>query len=257
MAMRHLGETLDIHCGGVDNIFPHHENEIAQSEAVTSKPFARLWLHAEHLLVENEKMSKSKGNFYTLRDLVSKGYNAQAIRYLLLSVQYRKQLNFTLDGLQQAQRALDRINEFLYRLRTAKQLGPGDTPEMKEAVERAAGQFEAALDDDLNTAEALGSVFNLIRTGNVALDKEQVREGDRAAILALFDRVDGRLAIVPSEAEKPAGNEDDQEIEALIARRNAARRNRDFAASDQIRQELLNRGILIEDTREGTKWRRK
>lgn len=253
MAMKHLGETLDIHCGGVDNIFPHHENEIAQSEAVTSKPFARFWLHAEHLLVENEKMSKSKGNFFTLRDLLERGYSAQAIRYLLLSVQYRKQLNFTMAGLEQAQRSLDRIKEFLFRLRTAK-LTSGSTTELQGAVAEARKQFEAGLDDDLNTPQALGAVFDLIRAGNIALDREQMREEDRAAILAWFSEVDSRLAIVPSAEETVAK---DEEIEALIARRNEARRNRDFAASDRIRDELLSRGIVIEDTREGTKWRRK
>jgi cysteinyl-tRNA synthetase len=256
MAMRHLGETLDIHCGGVDNIFPHHENEIAQSEAATAKPFARFWLHAEHLLVENEKMSKSKGNFYTLRDLLNKGYSAQTIRYLLLQVQYRKQLNFTLDGLEAAQRALDRIKEFLFRLKSAK-LAPGAAPEIQTAIAQALQQFEAGLDDDLNTPQAMAAVFDLIRAGNIALDKDLVREDDRAAILDWFARVDARLAIIPADEERAGIAEDHQEIEALVARRNAARRSRDFAASDQIRQELLNRGILIEDTREGTKWRRK
>ena len=253
MAMKHLGETLDIHCGGVDNIFPHHENEIAQSEAVTSKPFARFWLHGEHLLIENEKMAKSKGNFYTLRDLLEKGYSAQAIRYLLLSVQYRKQLNFTIHGLEQAQRSLDRIKEFIFRLKTAK-LAPGSTSEIAQAVADARNQFEAGLDDDLNTPEALGAVFQLIRACNIALDKDQLRENDRPAIVAFFAAVDTRLAIVPV-AEEAAANDD--EIESLITQRNDARRNRNFAESDRIRVELLNRGILIEDTREGTKWRRK
>jgi len=257
MAMKCLGETLDIHCGGVDNIFPHHENEIAQSEAVTSKPFARFWLHAEHLLVENEKMSKSKGNFHTLRNLLEKGYRAEAIRYLLLSVQYRKQLNFTMAGLEQAQRSLERIREFLFRLRTAR-LAPGTTPEVKDAVAAARTQFEAGLDDDLNTAYALAAVFDLIRASNTALDKEQLREDDRTAILSWFSEVDGRLAILPVAEERGAADEEvDQEIESLVKRRNEARRNRDFAASDQIRNELLDRGIVIEDTREGTKWHRK
>ena len=257
MAMKCLGETLDIHCGGVDNIFPHHENEIAQSEAATSKPFASFWLHAEHLLVENEKMSKSKGNFYTLRDLLEKGYRAEAIRYLLLSVQYRKQLNFTMAGLEQAQRSLDRIREFLFRLRTAK-LTAGTSPKVNETVAAARTQFEAGLDDDLNTAFALASVFDLIRACNIALDKEQLREDDRTAILEWFSEVDGRLAILPIADERGAADvESDDEIETLIKRRNDARRNRDFAAADQIRKELLDRGIVIEDTREGTKWRRK
>jgi cysteinyl-tRNA synthetase len=253
MAMKHLGETLDIHCGMVDNIFPHHENEIAQSESVTSKPFARFWLHGEHLLVENEKMAKSKGNFYTLRDLLDKGYSAAAIRYLLLSVPYRKQLNFTMASLEQAQRSLDRIKEFLFRLRTAK-LAAGSNPEVTSAVAEARRQFEAGLDDDLNTAQALAAVFDLIRSCNIALDKGQLGEDDRTAILNWFSEVDNRLAIIPSAEELI---DRDQEIDALVVARNEARRNRDFAASDRIRKELLDRGIVIEDTREGTKWRRK
>ena len=253
MAMKQLGETLDIHCGGVDNIFPHHENEIAQSEAVTSKPFARFWVHGEHLLIENEKMAKSKGNFYTLRDLLEKGHSAQAIRYLLLSVQYRKQLNFSTAGLEQAQRSLDRIKEFLFRLQTAR-LTPGSTGELMQAVTVAKSQLESGLDDDLNTAQALAAVFDLIRTCNIALDKDQLRADDRAAILAWFAEVDTRLAIIPTTDELASK---DEEIESLIKQRNDARRNRNFAESDRIRQQLLDRGIMIEDTREGTKWRRK
>jgi cysteinyl-tRNA synthetase len=253
MAMKHLGETLDIHCGGVDNIFPHHENEIAQSEAVTSKPFARFWIHAEHLLVENEKMSKSKGNFYTLRDLLEKGYEAQAIRYLLLSVQYRKQLNFTMAGLDQAQNSLDRIKRFLFRLATSK-VRDGSSPELKEQVAAARREFEDGLDDDLNTARALGALFMLITDGHNALDRDSMRADDRAEILRLFNDVDARLAIVPAMEQLV---ESDVEIETLVAQRNEARRNRNFAESDRLRKELLDRGILIEDTREGTKWRRK
>jgi cysteinyl-tRNA synthetase len=256
MAMKNLGETLDLHCGAVDLIFPHHENEIAQSEGVTSKPFARFWVHAEHLLVENEKMSKSKGNFYTLRDLLDKGYSALAIRYLLLSVQYRKQLNFTFAGLEEKQRSLDRIKEFLFRLRNAT-LPAGTTPEIQDVVGEARSHFEEGLDDDLNTAQALSAVFDLIRACNTALDRGQVREGDRTDILNWFSEVDDRLAIIPPQDESLPRNDEDDEIEALVAQRNDARRNRDFAASDQIRKKLLDRGVLIEDTREGTKWRRK
>jgi cysteinyl-tRNA synthetase len=253
MAMKNLGETLDLHCGAVDLIFPHHENEIAQSEGVTSKPFARFWVHAEHLLVENEKMSKSKGNFYTLRDLLEKGFSTQAIRYLLLSVQYRKQLNFSFAGLEEKQRSLDRIKEFLFRLRNAT-LPAGNTPEICDVVAQARNHFEEGLDDDLNTAQALSAVFDLIRACNIALDKGQVRDDDRTAILNWFSEVDSRLAIIPPLDEALAK---DDEIESLIARRNEARRNRDFALSDQLRKELQDRGVLIEDTREGTKWRRK
>ena len=253
MAMKNLGETLDLHCGAVDLIFPHHENEIAQSEGVTSKPFARFWVHAEHLLVENEKMSKSKGNFYTLRDLLEKGFSAQAIRYLLLSVQYRKQLNFTFAGLEEKQRSLDRIKEFVFRLRNAT-LPAGATPEICDVVAQARNHFEEGLDDDLNTAQALSAVFDLIRACNIALDKGHVRDDDRTAILNWFSEVDNRLAIMPPQEDALAN---DDEIESLITRRNEARRNRDFALSDQLRKELLDRGVLIEDTREGTKWRRK
>ena len=253
MAMKHLGHTLDIHCGGVDNIFPHHDNEIAQSEAATGRPFARFWVHGEFLLVEGEKMSKSKGNFYTLRDLIEKGYDPQAVRYLLLSTQYRKQLNFTMDGLVQAQRSLDRIKEFVFRLNSAK-LSPGSSPQMTEAVARARERLEAGLDDDLNTAQGLEALFVLIRDSNIAMEEGLVRENDRKEILSWLKIVDERLAIVPPVEELVQG---DAEIDSLVTQRNEARRNRDFAKSDSIRKELLDRGILIEDTREGTRWRRK
>src|SRR5262245_44404419 len=161
MAMKELGATLDIHCGGVDNIFPHHENEIAQSEAVTGKPFVRFWIHGEHLLVEGEKMAKSRGNFFTLRDLMDKGCKPLAIRYLLVSVRYRKQLNFTFEGLREANAALERIKEFVFRLKSAK-LQPGSQEQMASVIAEARQQFEAALDDDLNTSGALGALFVLI-----------------------------------------------------------------------------------------------
>src|SRR5215475_71842 len=175
MAMKYLGETLDIHCGGVDNIFPHHENEIAQSEAATGQPFVRFWVHGEHLLVEGEKMAKSKGNFFTLRDLLQKGYDPLAIRYLLVSVRYRKQLNFTLDGLRDAKNALDRIKEFLFRLQTAK-LTPGNDPKLSAALETASQEFEAALDDDLNTSGALAAIFIFIGDANIAMAEGRLHE---------------------------------------------------------------------------------
>jgi cysteinyl-tRNA synthetase len=253
MAMKHLGSTLDIHCGAVDNIFPHHDNEIAQSEAVTGKPFVRFWIHGEHLLVEGEKMAKSKGNFYTLRDLIERGHDPLAIRFELLRVPYRKQLNFTMDGLSGAQRSLERVKDFLFRLKSAR-LDNGSEPELTSAVQSARSQFEDALDDDLNTAQALAAIFDLIRIGNVALAENRVREDDRRAILDFFQTVDDRLAIVPSVEGSVQG---DEAIEAKIAQRNEARRNRDFALSDKIRNELLDMGVLIEDTKEGTRWRRK
>lgn len=256
MAMKHLGATLDIHCGGVDNIFPHHENEIAQSEAATGRPFARFWIHGEHLLVEGEKMAKSKGNFYTLRDLLEQGRTPQAIRYLLLSTHYRKQLNFTMDGLAQAQSALNRIAEFVFRLKQTD-LQPGASG-VTEATAKAAESFEAGLDDDLNTPRALGALFELIRESNAALDAGTLKAGDRERILEWLIVVDDRLGIVPKAAQSSSESDPDiAEIERLVAERQEARRNRDFARSDRIRQELSDRGIIIEDTRDGMRWKRK
>jgi cysteinyl-tRNA synthetase len=251
MSMKNLGATLDIHCGAVDNIFPHHENEIAQSEAVSGAPFVRFWVHGEHLLVEGEKMSKSKGNFYTLRDLLERGYDPQVIRYLLLSVQYRKQLNFTLGGLGAAKSSLARIKDFLFRLKTSS-LAEGGSPDVSNALEAARSQFEAGLDDDLNTSQALGAIFELIGQSNIALDNGTMRDENRRAILEWLGVVDARLGIVP-EVELHS----DEKVDALITARNEARKNRDFSAADRIRKELLDLGVVIEDTREGTKWRRK
>ena len=253
MAMKQLGETLDIHCGGVDNIFPHHENEIAQSEAVTGKPFARFWIHGEHLLVEGEKMAKSKGNFYTLRDLIDRGYDPLAIRYLLVSVPYRKQLNFTFEGLDAAGSSLDRIKEFLFRLKSSK-FKPGRNPAISAVLTTARKQLDAALDDDLNTAQALAAVFGLIKEGNIALTEDALEEENRSEILQWFEVVEQRLGIVPTVE---ALVQVDEKVGSLIAQRNEARRNRDFAKADRIRQELLDLDLIIEDTREGTKWRRK
>ena len=253
MAMKQLGETIDIHCGGVDNIFPHHENEIAQSEALTGKPFVRFWVHNEHLLVDGEKMAKSKGNFFTLRDLLDRGYDPLAVRYLLVSVPYRKQMNFTFDGLLQAQRSLERIKEFVFRLKSAS-LTAGSTPELVTASAEAATQFDGALDDDLNTAQALAAVFDFVRKCNIFLTEGFVKEDNRKQIMDFFRKVDEWLAIIPPMEEFVQG---DAEIESLVAQRNQARKNRDFAMSDRIRDQLLDRGVVIEDTREGTRWRRK
>jgi cysteinyl-tRNA synthetase len=257
MAMKNLGNTLDIHCGGVDNMFPHHENEIAQSEAVTHQPFSRFWIHGEFLLVEGEKMSKSKGNFYTLRDLIDKGHHPLAIRYLLLSVQYRKQLNFTMDGLASAQSSLDRIKECIFRMKSSA-LPEGCNPQLSAALSTAVAQFEAGLDDDLNTAQALSAIFVLIREINNALTEGRLQVDNRNEILQWLSVVDDRLAIIPSDAQQGHdAQSNDAEIEALIAQRMAARKNRDFAESDRIRAKLNDMGILVEDTREGMKWRRK
>jgi cysteinyl-tRNA synthetase len=255
MAMKYLGDTLDIHCGAVDLIFPHHENEIAQSEAATGHPFVRFWVHGEHLLVNNEKMAKSKGNFFTLRDLMDQGYDPLTIRYLLVSVRYRKQLNFTIDGLKEAGAALDRIKEFLFRLKAA-QLQSGKNPKIAGLTATARDNFEAALDDDLNTSGALAAVFILIGECNVALASGELLEENRTGILDWFKVVDERLAIVPPMERLVHDDQEIQAIEALVEKRNEARRNRDFALSDKIRRELEDRfGVLIEDTREGTRWR--
>jgi cysteinyl-tRNA synthetase len=259
MAMEYLGETLDLHCGAVDLIFPHHENEIAQSEAVTGHPFVRFWVHGEHLLVDGEKMAKSKGNFFTLRDLIEKGYDPLTIRYLLVSVRYRKQLNFTFDGLKEAKAALDRIKEFVFQLSTAR-LKAGRNDKISAATAEARDAFEAALDDDLNTSGALGALFILIGQVNRAQTSGELQEDNRAEILEWLKVVDERLAIIPpmehSVLEQGAAG-DDQEIEDLVRKYTETRRNRDFALSDKIRQELNDRGIVVQDTREGTKWRRK
>ena len=266
MAMKYIGETLDIHTGGIDLAFPHHENEIAQSEAATGKPFVRYWLHAEHLLVEGEKMSKSLGNFFTLRDLFAKGYKPSALRFALASVPYRRQLNFTFDGLQQATSAVERLRNFAERLSQGK-FPPGRQPGMAERVNQAVAGFDAGLSDDLNTAMALAAVFDLVRDANIAIDKGEFRQEDAAAaqkFLSTFDRV---FAVLKDDDETKlrelgygtaAEGLSDAEVEKLVAERQAARKRRDFAASDRIRKELADRGILLEDNRDGSvRWKRK
>jgi len=265
MSMKYLGETIDIHTGGIDLAFPHHENEIAQSEGATGKPFVRYWLHAEHLLVEGEKMSKSLGNFFTLRDLFAKGHKPSALRFALASVPYRKQLNFTFDGLQQAASAVERLRNFAARLKTAK-FPDGVQPGFLERVAAAKNDFEAGLADDLNTAQALAAVFDLVRETNTAMDKGEFRRGDVSAVqdfLAAFERIfavmaDDDAAKLQALGYGAAAGPDDAEIEKLIADRQAARQRRDFATSDRIRRELAERGILIEDTKDGSvRWKRK
>jgi cysteinyl-tRNA synthetase len=266
MAMKYLGETLDIHTGGIDLAFPHHENEIAQSEGATGKPFVRYWMHAEHLLVEGEKMSKSLGNFFTLRDLFAKGYKPSALRFALASVPYRKQLNFTFDGLQQAASSVERLRNFAARLAQGK-FPAGKQKGMAARIAEAAEEFDAGLSDDLNTARALAAAFDLLRETNIAMDKGDFRQGDVAAaqeFLANFDRIfavmedndSGKLRALGFGAADTGPN--DAEIEKLIADRQAARQRRDFAASDRIRKELADRGILIEDSKDGSvRWKRK
>jgi cysteinyl-tRNA synthetase len=255
MAMSYLGETLDIHAGGVDLVFPHHENEIAQSEAITGKPFAKFWLHSEHLQIESQKMSKSLGNFYTLRDLLDMDYAPESIRYLLASVPYRKKLNFTFEGLRAAQKSIERIRDFELRISSAA-LPAGRNQVIAARSAEAIGQFEAAMDDDLNTAEAMAAVFEYVRALNIALDENQLQEENRwdvAKVLEVFDTVFDVLK--PSEL--PAAGPADTEVEALIEERNQAKKARNFKRSDEIRNSLLEKGIVLEDTKDGVRWKRK
>jgi len=265
MAMEYLGETLDIHAGGVDLIFPHHENEIAQSEAITGKPFSRFWLHSEHLHIESQKMSKSLGNFYTLRDLLEQGYKPEAIRYLLASVPYRKKLNFTFEGLKAAAKSIERLRDFEVRVSSAK-LPAGRDEEISERSREAIRQFERGMDEDLNTAESLAAVFDYVRAMNTAIDEGRFQEENRwdaARVLEVFDCVFDVLK--PSDPAGAALASDgptapslsDTEIEAYIEERTQAKKARNFARADEIRALLQEKGILLEDTKEGVRWKRK
>ena len=254
MAMKYLGETLDIHAGGVDLTFPHHENEIAQSEGLTGKPFARFWLHSEHLMVEGQTMSKTLGNFYTLRDLLDKGYQPEAIRYLLTSAPYRKQLNFTFDGLKSAATAIDRLRNFELRLKTGR-FGPGSDEAVETRTAEAWRQFEESLDDDLNTAEGLAAIFEYIRGTNTAMDAGEFRQDNAAAALDLLSRFDAVFDVMKPTAQ--TGGLSDAEVNALIAERAQAKKARNFKRADEIRAELLEKGVVLEDTKDGARWKRK
>jgi cysteinyl-tRNA synthetase len=257
MALRLLGEPpIDIHAGGVDLVFPHHENEIAQSEGATGKPFSRFWVHVEYLLVDDQKMSKSIGNTYTVPDLVAKGYRPSAVRYLLLSAHYRKQLNFTWASLTQAEESLRRLTDFLTRLDSVS-VG-GEHPEIAARVAEAKTAFTEAMQSDLNTAGALGAIFELVRALNSAIDAGELGSGDVPLVrdaFTLFDAVLGVLSLRRAEDELPPVPI--EEIERLIEERHAARRRRDFAAADRVRDDLAARGVLLEDSPAGTRWKRK
>jgi cysteinyl-tRNA synthetase len=285
MSMKYLGETFDIHSGGIDLVFPHHENEIAQSEAATGKPFVRYWMHGEHLVVNGEKMSKSLGNVYTLRDLISQGHKPTAIRYLLASVPFRRLLNFTFDGLHQARQSVERLRNFHFRL-TKEQFPAGKTAELEQAAIVARKNFEDALADNLNTAEALAAIFEMVREANTAMDQGKFLDGNREAFLDTLSRWDRIFAVLEDEDQaklrrfglikteqelaavgtSEAGGEakqtlvetlTDEEIDSRIAEREEARRHKDFKRSDQIRDELLKGGVLLEDTKAGPRWKRK
>jgi len=251
MSMKYLGESFDLHTGGVDNIFPHHENEIAQSEAATGLPFSRHWMHAAHLMVDGEKMSKSKGNFYTLRDLLKEGHDPRAIRFLLLSTHYRSPLNFTLPALARAAAEVGRVDDLVARLAREPEQ-PGGAPAVEERFREAEGEFREALLDDLNVSGALAALFRVVREANAALDRGDLPAESRARLRETLASMDSVLGVLDRPAEVL-----DEEIEALILARTAARKARNFAEADRIRAELAAKGIVLEDTAQGVHWKRR
>jgi cysteinyl-tRNA synthetase len=255
MALRLLGHPpIDIHGGGIDLIFPHHENEIAQAEGATGLPFVRFWVHVEFLNLDNEKMSKSLGNVFTVRDIIEKGYRASALRYLLISVHYRKQLTFSWDILDQAEAALTRLTDCLARLDTVS--GGAPHAAVSERLTQARADFREQIAADLNVPAALGVMFDLVREVNAAIDRQELGAADAAAVKATFedwDRVLGVLALRRAEDARPPVPVD--EIERLIEERRAARQARQFARADEIRRDLEARGILLEDSATGTRWK--
>jgi cysteinyl-tRNA synthetase len=281
MAMQLLGKSFDLHAGGEDLMFPHHENEIAQSECATGEQFARHWMHVRFLLVEGKKMSKSEGNFYTLRDLLLKGHKVSAIRYLLSSVPYHHQMNFTFDALNDAAAAVDKLRTFHTRLNSVTRTG-ADSSTWAERLKQADAEFTAALEDDLNTARASAPIFDLLRFSNGHLDKTSntASAGDIAATLALLEKFDSvfailedrdaentRAALTWAEAEGRTSEASadlvssmaftDEAIDALVAERTEAKKTRNFARADAIRKELADKNILIEDSKDGVRWKRK
>jgi cysteinyl-tRNA synthetase len=270
MSMKYLGETFDLHLGGIDLVFPHHENEIAQSEGATGKQFVRYWLHFEHLKVEGETMSKSKGNYYTFRDLAKQGFTAAGVRYFLLSVPCRKQLNFTFDAMRGAEKTVASLRDFRARLEEAK-TEPGRDDRLHDATEAALKEFEAGMDDDLNTSRALAALHDLTREVNTVLSKRGLREENKREVVAALDRIDSVLNVIGttagagtgvfqlnnSESANAAASELEVEIQNLIAERQEARRRRDFDRADEIRDELASRNIVLEDTKDGVRWKRK
>ena len=282
MSMEELGETFDLHAGGEDLIFPHHENEIAQSESVTGKPFVHFWFHVRFLLVEGEKMSKSLGNFFTLRDLVLRGHKPSSIRYLLSSVPYRNQLNFTLDGLRQAATSVERLRNFRMRLQTSN-LSAGTNASISRLACETAERLKSALEDDLNTAQAQAAIFEMIRAANAAMDAGQVQQEDARALLQTLERFDEIFAVLPDD-DAPrmkavlewaqadgrshdvsrelleavqSGNLSDERVNEKLSEMEAARKARKFDVSDAIRAELNAAGIVVENVRGGVRWKRK
>jgi cysteinyl-tRNA synthetase len=249
MSMKYLGETFDIHCGGVDNMFPHHENEIAQSEAATGKPFVHYWMHNEHLQVEGKKMSKRFGNFYTLRDLLAKGYDPIAIRYLLMSTHYRQQFNFTFEGLEAAKGAVERLRNFVRRLHDAD--GKGSDGAVAAQNSKVLACFGGAMDDDLNVAIALASLFDYVREINLLLDAGKVSKVETAEVVELMRRFDSVLGVIGKVEAAEALPSD---IDALVQKREEARKSKNWKEADTIRAQLKAMGIVLEDTAQGVRW---
>jgi len=250
MSMKYLGETFDIHTGGVDLIFPHHENEIAQSEAYSGKKFVNYWLHNEHLLVNNKKMSKSLGNFYTLRDLLEKGYSPRSIRYVLLATHYRQKLNFTFESLKAAENSIKRLDEFMVKLKDVK--GEKNNKEIYVLIEKAKSDFEDAMDDDLNVSIALSVMFDFVKKINTFIMNENISKKDAEKAIALMHDFDSVFGIL-KEGEK---EEISKEIEQLIEKRQEARKNKNWAEADRIRDELKEKGIILKDAKDGVRWER-
>lgn len=252
MSLKYLGEAFDIHLGGVDLIFPHHQNEIAQTEGATGKKLARYWLHSEFLMIESDKMSKSLGNFFTLSDLIEKGWKPREIRYALMTGHYRQQLNFTIVALEGARAALDRLDCCLRNLRLSE--GGGGEAAVREAIARYENEFRAALDDDFNYPEALAAVFSLVREVNVLCGAGKIGKSEAEIVLQAMRQLDSVLGFLDVDAES---DEKDEEIEALLEARKEARRTKNWAEADRIRDELAARNVVIEDRAGGTVWRRK
>lgn len=251
MSTRYLGPSIDIHCGGIDNIFPHHENEIAQSEAYYGQKFVNYWLHCHHLVVDGEKMSKSKGNFYTLRDLLARGLDPVDLRFFLLSTHYRKMLNFTFDSLEQARASRQRVLDFVYELEH-RTFAPGSEPENQVLTEKVLTDFKESLADDLNISAALAVLFDFIREINSRLSRDLLKKEDAVRILQTVEEIDRVLAILPARKEEALP----PELLEKIEQRQKARKEKNFALADAIREELRQRGIVLEDTKEGVRWKR-
>ena len=282
MSMEKLGPSFDLHAGGEDLIFPHHENEIAQSEALTGQPFARYWFHSRFLLVEGQKMSKSLGNFFTIRDLVLRGHKPSSIRWLLTQVPYRNQLNFTFDGLKSAASSVEKLRNFRFRL-TSSQFLSGSTSQMTKLADETIARMKSALDDDLNVAEAQAAIFDMLRKANTALDSAEVRQDDVRLLLVALEKFDEIFGVLKDDdqpkmklildwaraegCEKEISPElleiagsaqlGDEQVNQKLAEMEAARKARNFKASDALRAELTAAGIIVENTKEGVRWRRK